>query len=119
MKNKTTRVIGIILIAALVGLAIYMFANSVTPYTQDFTEAKSGNTVQVWGRIDIDSISGNNFTLLDEAGNSLPIESETMLPPEIESASSTVCVGAWDGDVFVASKILLKCPSKYNEEEEQ
>lgn len=90
MKNKTTRVIGIILIAALVGLAIYMFANSVTPYTQDFTEAKSGNTVQVWGRIDIDSISATTSPFSMKP-NSLPIESETMLPQRLR-VQAQLCV---------------------------
>ena len=117
--SKTGRIVGIVVVVVLVALAVYMFVDSVTPYTQDFEEAKSGKTLQVWGMIDLDSVQGNSFNLMDEVGNSLPVISQDMLPPEFENSSSTVCIGSWDGQSFIATKVLLKCPSKYNEEKEQ
>jgi cytochrome c-type biogenesis protein CcmE len=36
-------------------------------------------------------------------------------PANFEEAEKLVIEGSTQGDVFVADKILTKCPSKYNE----
>jgi cytochrome c-type biogenesis protein CcmE len=37
------------------------------------------------------------------------------MPPDFTKSEKVVVVGNYSGDVFHASKILLKCPSKYQE----
>jgi cytochrome c-type biogenesis protein CcmE len=37
-------------------------------------------------------------------------------PQDIEKTERIVCIGKYNGDVFEASQILSKCPSKYNDE---
>lgn len=118
MTGKTLKLlISGIVIAGLLMLAVWMFVISVTPYTQDFSIARSGDRVQVWGSIDSGSIRGNAFSILDDEGNSLPVLVLDQLPPTIDSADSCVVSGKWEDDVFVADKVLVKCPSKYKSDE--
>jgi cytochrome c-type biogenesis protein CcmE len=118
MKSRTLKylIIGIV-ISGLLVTAVWMFVVSVTPYTQDFDVARSGDRVQAWGKIDSDSISGNSFKILDKEGDSLPVMVLDQLPPNIEQADSCVVSGRWKNDVFVADKVLVKCPSKYSSDE--
>jgi cytochrome c-type biogenesis protein CcmE len=39
------------------------------------------------------------------------------MPPDLQRSEQVVVIGSFREDVFVADKILLKCPSKYEEEE--
>jgi cytochrome c-type biogenesis protein CcmE len=40
------------------------------------------------------------------------------VPPDFSRAEQVVVIGAYkDQDLFVADKILMKCPSKYQETE--
>ena len=39
------------------------------------------------------------------------------MPPDLYRSEQVVVIGSFKEDVFVADKILLKCPSKYQEEE--
>ncbi len=36
-------------------------------------------------------------------------------PQDIEKSEKIVVIGSYKNDVFVAKEILMKCPSKYNE----
>ena len=38
------------------------------------------------------------------------------MPPDLKQSEQVVVVGEYKQDVFFASQILLKCPSKYEEE---
>jgi cytochrome c-type biogenesis protein CcmE len=38
------------------------------------------------------------------------------MPQDFLKSEKVVVIGSYDGDHFQASKILLKCPSKYQEE---
>ncbi|MCK5743988.1 MAG: cytochrome c maturation protein CcmE [Caldisericia bacterium] len=119
MKNKKIRLlVGGILIVCLLGLAVWMFTISVTPYTQDFYVAKSGERVQVWGKIDKDSIVGNEFDLVDSSGSKLEVFLKGQMPANIDHANSCVVTGVWENGLFKAESILLKCPSKYEDSEE-
>jgi cytochrome c-type biogenesis protein CcmE len=57
-----------------------------------------------------------SFYLIDEKG----IESKVILrgaePQDFDRSEKIVIIGKMNGDHFEASKILLKCPSKYTEE---
>jgi cytochrome c-type biogenesis protein CcmE len=37
------------------------------------------------------------------------------MPPDFTRSEKVVVVGSYHNDLFVADKILLKCPSKYQE----
>jgi cytochrome c-type biogenesis protein CcmE len=36
-------------------------------------------------------------------------------PGNFDQATSVVCVGKYETDAFYADKLLIKCPSKYQE----
>ena len=38
------------------------------------------------------------------------------MPPDFTRSENVVVVGGYQDDNFVANKILLKCPSKYQEQ---
>ncbi len=117
--KKTRIIIGAVIVVLLVTVSIWMFVISSTPYTQDFNEAMSGKRVQVWGNIDKDSIIGNNFSIISEKGEVLPVVLLNQIPSNIEQADSCVVTGVWTDDFFEAESILLKCPSKYEEKVEE
>ena len=117
---KLKHVIGFIVIAACVAVGAYMLKTSMTPYLP-FREAMaaSGREVQIIGAIvkgtsSIDSKTGlRRFTLTDKDGARLDVETRENLPANFEHAKSVVAVGAYKDGVFTASRILVKCPSKY------
>lgn len=56
------------------------------------------------------------FVLQDD---SLKIQKVILMqskPTDFEKSQKVVAIGRYQGDAFVASKVLLKCPSKYENE---
>ena len=56
------------------------------------------------------------FHMRDEAGNLMQVEYPNPRPANFEDAERLVVEGKMHGGVFQASHILVKCPSKYNDE---
>lgn len=57
------------------------------------------------------------FTMLDENNFEQQVLHINPVPTDFERSEQVVVVGSYKENVFVADKILLKCPSKYQEEE--
>ena len=58
------------------------------------------------------------FEMIDENGMKQQVLFAEPIPTDFTRSEQVVIVGAYEGDKFVAEKILLKCPSKYQEEPE-
>ena len=58
------------------------------------------------------------FDMIDENGFRQKVLYAKPIPTDFVKSEQVVIVGAYNGDHFVAEKILLKCPSKYQEEPE-
>lgn len=58
------------------------------------------------------------FEMVDENGFKQKVLHANPMPTDFTRSEQVVIVGAYNGDNFVAEKILLKCPSKYQEEPE-
>lgn len=58
-----------------------------------------------------------SFYLLDEKGEERKVIYHAPEPQDFESSEKIVIIGKMQGNEFIASQILLKCPSKYNENE--
>ena len=58
------------------------------------------------------------FDMIDENGKKQQVLFAEPVPTDFIRSEQVVIVGAYQGDKFVAEKILLKCPSKYQEEPE-
>lgn len=132
---KKTHIIGMIIIAMAIGI-IVSTAGDASQYVS-FKEAKEwaedGNStkVHVVGRLKKDAqghIIGMQydplldpnffaFTLVDTNRLEQKVVYFSPKPQDFERSEQVVITGSMQQDVFVADKILLKCPSKYVEKE--
>ena len=55
-----------------------------------------------------------SFYIKDSKGAERKVELKDTKPQDFDKAERVVIIGKLDGDVFKAQEILMKCPSKYN-----
>lgn len=117
----------IVFIAALVLLVFSVLLISddlFSPYVSfETARDKSGKNVQVIGKRDVDSPvkhdgEGFTFTLTEESGDKLIAFHKGVKPLNFEHAEQVVLIGKYSAEkqLFVADKVLTKCPSKYEKE---
>jgi len=58
-----------------------------------------------------------SFIMVDENSHQQKVHYPKPMPPDFTRSEKVVVVGAYDQQAFVANKILMKCPSKYQETE--
>lgn len=117
-------------IALLVFIAIFMavlainFSQNASIYT-DFSTAKdSGKKVHIVGEWVNREVSEYNperdlftFFMADSTKSVELVHYYDPKPNNFEQAEKVVVVGGYENDKFVADKIVMKCPSKYEETE--
>jgi cytochrome c-type biogenesis protein CcmE len=111
------RIVCLMLILAFLGYSLWTYKSSLTPYVT-FAQAKStAGTVQVKGVLADQRVAEEKgtlgFTLRDEAGEVVPVVYKGSKPEGFEQATSVVAIGKYRSGQFVAEKLLVKCPSKY------
>ncbi|NTU61105.1 MAG: cytochrome c maturation protein CcmE [Caldiserica bacterium] len=101
----------------LAGIAIWAFMGSMVPYTHEFSKAKSGSFLQVYGKVDKSSICDSEFIISDESGLRMKVHSKKTFPQNLSHADFCVVTGTFSkkNDWFEAESVLVKCPSKYEE----
>ena len=111
--------IGIVIIAIFIIFSALSFKSSLTPYVT-FAQAKTMNgTVQVRGVLVAEQMTmaengqGIKFKLRDEKGQEAMIIYKGTKPDGIEQSTSIVAIGKYQQEQFIAEKLLVKCPSKY------
>lgn len=57
-----------------------------------------------------------SFIMVDDQGKEQQVHYNEPMPPDFTRSEKVVVIGSYQGEVFKASKIILKCPSKYEEE---
>lgn len=122
---KKSSVIGIIVIAIAIAMIIVIYADSST--YSSFTEAKEKQTeLYVVGVLNKErdlhydpKVDANHFSfyMYDNDSTECQVVFRGAKPQDIERSEQIVLTGKMVGDEFHASKILMKCPSKYNEGE--
>jgi cytochrome c-type biogenesis protein CcmE len=128
---KKSHILAIIVIAAAIGIIIATAGDASTyvNFNQAYEMASTGNTtsIHVVGQLKKDEnghvIGINNaadnlsfsFTLIDDNGKEQNVFYNEPMPPDFARSENVVVIGGYQGDNFVANKILLKCPSKYQE----
>lgn len=117
--------LGVVFIAAGVGLMSLVTGGGVTPYV-GFTEARAAKSnVQVMGDIlnqqtSYDSQAGSfSFYITDVNGDKMKVIYDGTKPGNFDQATSVVCVGRYTQDAFHADKLLIKCPSKYQDQQKK
>jgi cytochrome c-type biogenesis protein CcmE len=123
---KKIHVIGIVIIAVAVGAIISTIADSST-YT-GFKLAKENPEMdfQVVGTLNLEKEMTYDpevnpyfsFYLVDKEGMESKVFFKGSKPQDFERSDQVVITGSFNEGEFIASKILLKCPSKYNNGED-
>ena len=129
---KLSYIAAIVVIAAAIGIIIATAGDASTYATFDeaYQLASNGNraSIHVVGELkkdeqgDIvglepgeDKVSFS-FILIDESGKEQKVMYNEPMPPDFTRSEKVVVIGRYQQDTFVASKILLKCPSKYQDQ---
>jgi len=122
---KKTHIFILVFVVAAIGVIISLFANTST-YT-DFTAAveNPGKEFHVIGKLVKDKpivydtkLDANIFTfyMTDQKGVERLVTYKGAKPQDFEKSEQVVVIGKIENNEFLASSLLLKCPSKYNEE---
>lgn len=123
--GKLKFMVGGLMIAVAVVYLIYtgIQTNAAFFLTVDELYAKGetvqGQTVRVSGWVDVETIQFDNrqlhltFEITSDDGSRLPIFFNGPKPDQMRAGTEAIVEGKYDGHIFTATNLLLKCPSKY------
>jgi len=129
---KKSYIFGIVIIAAAI-MMIISTAGDASSYVsfneaQEMADNGSGNLIHVVGTLKKDNqghIVGLqtaenklsfSFVMVDENGAEQKVFYNEPIPADFTKSEQVVVIGSFKNNSFVADKILMKCPSKYQEE---
>ncbi|SFG90252.1 cytochrome c maturation protein CcmE domain-containing protein [Pedobacter insulae] len=120
---RKSAIVGLITIAICIGFLVSL--NADTDTYSNFTEAASSNKEEhvmgYWEKskgMHYDAVKDPNhfsFFMKDEKGKVKKVVLSGTKPQDFERSEKIVLIGKMNNDTFYASKILMKCPSKYND----
>ncbi len=122
---KREHIIGLVFIVIAIGAIIGTVYNADT--YADFSQAREhpGREFRIIGELLRDKpiaegVENNTLTLrfhmVDAEGHSAEVLHFGPKPQDFERSDEVVIIGSYRDDQFVASRLLLKCPSKYQVE---
>lgn len=130
---KVTHIVAIVVIALAIGMIIATMgdASQYLNFSEAKALAKSGDTrkIHIVGKLKKDN-KGNIleanynaqanpnlfvFTLVDSKNEAQTVVFNSPKPADFDRSEQIVVIGSYRNDRFVADKILMKCPSKYQE----
>jgi len=127
--NKRVKfIIGGVIIAVAVIYLIFTATQSTAAYflTVEELHAKGdaiyGRNLRVSGQVADDSIDYNSrdlvlrFQVMGESGQQLPVTFHGPKPDQLRPDVEAILAGTFDGNEFTAQTILIKCPSRYEEQ---
>jgi cytochrome c-type biogenesis protein CcmE len=130
---KKSHILGIVVIAIAIGIIMSTAgdASSYVTFGQAMEMASTGNEskIHVVGTlkknpdgavVGIESAENKlsfSFMMLDANLREQQVYFAEPMPVDFLRSEQVVVVGAYHDELFVADKILLKCPSKYQEQE--
>jgi cytochrome c-type biogenesis protein CcmE len=129
---KLSHVIAIIVIAAAIAIIIFTAGDASTyvNFDQAYQMASTGNDnqIHVVGELKKDE-SGHvvglensedklsfSFILIDDNKKEQKVMYNEPMPPDFLRSEKVVVIGHYQNEQFIAKKILLKCPSKYQDQ---
>lgn len=122
---KKIHILGLLLIVAAIGVLVTA-AKDLSTYSNFKSASKTEETVKIVGNlckdkeITYDPRKDPNylsFFVKDNNGEIKKVVLKNAKPRDFEMSEQIVLTGTMQGDEFVASDMLLKCPSKYKNEE--
>lgn len=122
---KKSHILGIVIIAIAIGAILTTFAD--TSSYASFSEAKAaGSELHIVAKLVkdkemiYDPVKDANyfsFYVKDNDSTECQVIFSGSKPQDFERSEQIVLTGKMQGEAFYASKILMKCPSKYNNTE--
>ena len=118
-----------LIIIALLSAGVVMLISAskdMSTYSTFSQVRKSGDPAKVVGVLSKDKPmyydaekDANLFTfyMKDQQGEEHQVTLHAAKPQDFELSEQVVATGNFEGDTFIASSILMKCPSKYKNEE--
>lgn len=134
MKKGHLLGLGIIAIAIVIIMTSIGDASSYESFTtaKEMKQNGEDNSIHVVGQLKKDptgEVTGLNvredkvsftFMLVDNEGVEQEVFYNEPVPADFTRSESVVVIGSYKNDeIFIADKILMKCPSKYQETEVQ
>lgn len=126
---KRTHIIALIFVAVLVASLTVMLGRGFSRYENfESSYAKRGKEFTVVGYLNKEKgitykpeINPNQFSMYvkDDKNVEKLVVVNKAKPRDIEKSEKIVITGKMNGDTFEANEILLKCPSKYKNREQQ
>lgn len=121
---KKTHIVLIIVIVVAIGVILSLISDSSTYSDFDTAKQSPGKEFHVIGKLNIkkpitfDTSNVNQFTfyMTDSKGVEKMVVHKGGKPQDFEKSDQVVTIGKIEGDKFISSSLLLKCPSKYNDE---
>ena len=129
---KNTSALSLVFISIMIIIIITTFGDASTYVS--FSEAKSlyssGNfsKIHVVGKLNKnsndkiigikkgDDMLSFTFEMVDEKGKKEHVFYGEPMPPDFLLSEQIVVIGSYNNNQFIADEILLKCPSKYTED---
>jgi len=119
---RKSAIIGLITIAICVGFLVSLNAdtNSYSTFTEAAKDPKEFHVMGYWekekGTYYDAQKDANHFAfyMKDQKGIVNKVVYNGTKPQDFERSEKLVLIGKMKDDTFYASKILMKCPSKYN-----
>jgi cytochrome c-type biogenesis protein CcmE len=121
---KKTYILGIALIGIAIAAIVSMYGDASTYENFEVAMENPGREFHVVGVLNREKEKFYNpqedpnyftFFMVDEKGKESKVVYHNPEPADFDRSEKIVIVGKMDGDHFEASKILLKCPSKYTD----
>ncbi|RZK49335.1 MAG: cytochrome c maturation protein CcmE [Pedobacter sp.] len=120
---KKSAIIGLLTIAICIGFLVSLNAdtNTYSNFKEASSSKKEEHVMGYWfkekGLYYDAKIDPNHFSfyMKDEEGTVKKVILNGTKPQDFERSEKLVLIGQMENDVFYASKILMKCPSKYND----
>lgn len=125
---KKTHIAALVFIIVAIG-AIFSTVYKADTYA-DFTQAREnpGRDFHIIGELMkdqpieeqvVDNTLFMTFYMSDQQGTVSMVYYQGAKPQDFEKSDQVVLVGRYHDETFVATSLLLKCPSKYNPEDLQ
>lgn len=130
MKKSHILIIVVIAVAIAIMVSTAGDASTYVNFEQAYDMALAGkkSDIHVVGQLKKDA-EGNvvgiqegadkvsfSFLMVDDNGKEQKVEYHEPMPPDLVRSEKVVVIGSYDGESFKARKIILKCPSKYQEQ---
>jgi len=119
---RKSAIVGLITIAICVGFLVSLNAdtNSYSTFTEAAKDPKEFHVMGYWEKEKGTYYDANKdanhfaFYMKDQKGSVNKVVYNGTKPQDFERSEKLVLIGKMKDDTFYASKILMKCPSKYN-----